>query len=208
MFSNTIYYIALAAPLLPLFIFAICRNKIATGTPFLSVFLSLIAVDSLTNILNVVMDESMGNVMIIVNFSVFIQSLLIVYLYKFFNTIHNKILISTVILIAMSFVVESILKTKLLEPNTLSIIFSHTSIIILGWYILYNGYRNTSHFQFQVTAIIVLFNIVFLIKLLFQEKINDSIQLFDFVFITSSLFYLGVYLSFSRSIWSLQKNLD
>jgi hypothetical protein len=162
----------------------------------------------LTNILNVVMDESMGNVMIIVNFSVFIQSLLIVYLYKFFNTIHNKILISTVILIAMSFVVESILKTKLLEPNTLSIIFSHTSIIILGWYILYNGYRNTSHFQFQVTAIIVLFNIVFLIKLLFQEKINDSIQLFDFVFITSSLFYLGVYLSFSRSIWSLQKNLD
>ena len=207
-FSNLLYFITLGAPLLPLLLFVSFQNKIKNLNKFFYIFLLIIVVDLSTNILNVVLDGSVGNITIVTNFSVFVQSILIVYLFKIINSINTKVLLTLVFSFIISFFLESLLKTKLLEPNTFSILFIHFLIVIFGWYVIYNSYRNTTDFQFQITSTIVLYNTIFLVKLFFQEKIKNSVELFDFVFIASCLFYIGVYFSFSLAIWLEQKNSD
>jgi hypothetical protein len=159
-----------------------------------------------TNVLNVFFDESIGNVYPLTNISVLIQALLILNIFKSLKKVKNKTIYFLQFIILLSYFFENGMEGNFLASNYITLNLSHTIIITLGWVILYNSYKNTSDFAFYLLSTLVIYNTVFLILVIFQDKIDSSKQLFDYLFILRCLLYIGANISYSRALWLVKKN--
>jgi hypothetical protein len=208
MYTTTLFYIISGAPIIPMLVIGIFKKKKFFENRFLITFVLLISVDLLTNLSNLIFEETQGNVMIITNLSIYIQSLLIIYLYKLLDKVAKTLLYGVVLIFSLSFLSETFFTSSLINSFTTTILLTHFLIVTLGWVIIYKSFDHSSNFQFRIISALVLYNTVFLVQLVFQEKIDNSAALYDFIFICSCLLYIGLYLSYTRAIWLLQKNLD
>lgn len=204
MYVEWYYNFALCTPIIPLALILFYRNT--SSKKLKLILISLFSSDLLTNILTTYLEAEYENVFPITNLSLVIQTIIILQLIKSTEKVNKRIVNISSVFILVMFLIECDLNSNFWVINNITLILSHVLIIPIGWIAIYRSYKETSEFEFRILSINILYNTVFFIITLFQDKIQFSKELFQYLFLLTTSLYIGSNLFYAHTIWSLRKN--
>lgn len=204
MYFEGYYNFALCTPIFPLALILFYDNS---GLIQLKkILILLFSVDLLTNLLTTYFETEYGNVFPVTNVSLIIQTIIILQLINSIEKLNKRIVNISCFFILVVFLLESIVKSNFWIYNSITLISSHVLVILIGWIALYRSYKETSEFEFRILAINILYNTVFFIDIMFEDKIQFSRVLYQYLFLLTTSLYIGANLLYGHTIWSLRKN--
>lgn len=204
MYFEGYYNFALCTPIIPLALILFYYNS--GSIQFNKNLTLLFSADLLTNLLTTYFETEYGNVFPVTNISLIIQTIIILQLIKRVDKFNKRIINIFCVFILIVFLLESFVISDFWEFNSITLITSHVIVILIGWIVLYRSYKGTSEFEFRILAINILYNTVFFINLMFEDKIQFSIELYQYLFLLTTSLYIGSNLLYGHTIWSLRKN--
>lgn len=206
MYLEWYYNFALCTPIIPLALLLFFNNSNPNKSN--KILILLFSTDLITNALTALFEAKYGNVYPITNLSLVIQFFLILQFIKGIERFNKTIVNISILFILFVFLSESIVKSNFWAANKITLISCHVLIILIGWVAIYQSYKNTTEFEFRILAINSLYNTVFFIAIMFVDKIELYVELFQYTFPLICNLYIGANLLYAFTIWSLRKNLD
>ena len=204
MYVEWYYNFALCTPIIPLALLLFFNNSSPKQSN--KILILLFSTDLITNALTALFEVKYGNVYPITNLSLVIQTIIILQLIKSTEKVNKRIVNISSVFILVMFLIECDLNSNFWVINNITLILSHVLIIPIGWIAIYRSYKETSEFEFRILSINILYNTVFFIITLFQDKIQFSKELFQYLFLLTTSLYIGSNLFYAHTIWSLRKN--
>jgi len=198
------YNFALFTPIIPLAIILFYCNS--GSIRINKILILLFSTDLLTNILTSYFETKYGNVFPVTNVSLIVQTIIILQLIYCIEKLSKRIINISSIFILIVFLIESILKSNFWLYNNITLMTSHVLVISIGWVALYRSFKETSELEFRILAINIIYNTVFFIEIMFEDKIQFSKELYEYLFLLITSVYIGANLLYAQTIWSLRKN--
>lgn len=206
MYFEGYYNFALCTPIIPLAL--ILLNYNSGSIQLKNTLILLFSADLLTNILTSYFETEYGNVFPVTNVSLIIQTIIILQLINCIEKLKRRFINVSTVFILIVFLLESIVKSNFWSFNSFTLMTSHILVISFGWIALYRSFKDTSELEFRMLAINTLYNTVFFIEIMFEDKIQFSKELYQYLFLLTTSLYIGANLLYAFTIWSLRKNLD
>lgn len=206
MYFEGYYNFALCTPIIPLAL--ILLNYNSGSIQLKNTLILLFSADLLTNLLTSYFETEYGNVFPVTNVSLIIQTIIILQLINCIEKLKRRFINVSTVFILIVFLLESIVKSNFWSSNSFTLMTSHILVISFGWIALYRSFKDTSELEFRMLAINTLYNTVFFIEIMFEDKIQFSKELYQYLFLLTTSLYIGANLLYGHTIWSLRKNLD
>lgn len=206
MYFEGYYNFALCTPIIPLALILLYYNS--GSIQLKNTLILLFSADLLTNLLTSYFETEYGNVFPVTNVSLIIQTIIILQLINCIEKLKKRFINVSIVFILIVFLLESIVKSNFWSFNSFTLMTSHILVISFGWIALYRSFKDTSELEFRMLAINTLYNTVFFIEIMFEDKIQFSKELYQYLFLLTTSLYIGANLLYGHTIWSLRKNLD
>ena len=205
MYMEWLYYFSLCAPMIPLILAIYFWEQFELQKIYFPL-ISLLSIDLVTNVLTTLFEVKYGNVYPVTNCSVILQGFVIFKLFEKMDLVNRKTSFYLQAFLVLAFVLETYFLPSFWGSNYYALLMTHLLVLFVGWRALFNSTARNTPFEFSILSTLVLYNTVFLVYLLFENKLQISTKLFEITFLLNATFYVGANLSFGRAIWSLRKH--
>ncbi len=205
MYFEWLYYFSLGAPMIPIILAFYFWEQFELQKIYFPL-ISLLSIDLITNVLTTLFEVNYGNVYPVTNCSVILQGLVIFKLFEKMDLVNRKTRLYLQASLVLAFVLETYFLSGFWGSNYYTFLITHLLVLYIGWRALFDSTARNTPFGFSILSTLVLYNTVFLVYLLFENKLQISTRLFEITFLLSATFYVGANLSFGRAIWSLRKH--
>lgn len=205
MYMEWLYYFSLCAPMIPLILAIYFWEQFGLQKIYFPL-ISLLSIDLVTNVLTILFEVKYGNVYPVTNCSVILQGLVIFKLFEKMDLVNRKTSLYLQAFLVLAFVLETYFLSGFWGSNYYTLLMTHLLVLYIGWRALFDSTARNTPFEFSILSTLVLYNTVFLVYLLFENKLQISTRLFEITFLLNATFYVGANLSFGRAIWSFRKH--
>ena len=205
MYIEWLYYFSLSTPMIPLILAIFFWEQFELEKIYIPL-IAFLSIDLITNVLTTLFEVKYGNVYPVTNSSVILQGLVIFKLFEKMDLVIRKTSLYLQAFLVLAFAIETYFLSGFWGSNYYTLLITHLLVLFVGWRALFDSTARNTPFEFSILSTLVLYNTVFLVYLLFENKLQISAKLFEITFLLSATFYVGANLSLGRAIWSLRKH--
>jgi hypothetical protein len=188
MYIEWLYYFSLGTPMIPLILAIYFWEQFELQKIYFPL-ISLLSIDLVTNVLTTLFEVKYGNVYPVANCSVILQGLVIFKLFEKMDLVNRKTSLYLQAFLVLAFVLETYFLSGFWGSNYYTLLMTHLLVLYIGWRALFDSTARNTPFEFSILSTLVLYNTVFLVTLLFENKLQISAKLFEITFMLVQIFH-------------------